>query len=142
MDGEGQGLAVVVVLLRWVRAGRARAPLLLQVLVLLADAVQLALQLLDASALGLQELGLVLDDVVELQEILHRPVRAFCAVLHGGPLFVHQPRPGFGPGGARDPPLPTSPDEWGGGKDQQILWGRLTNVFRTSETGSHRDHEV
>lgn len=25
------------------------------------------------------------------------------------------------PAGPRDPPLPTSPDEWGGGKDQQIL---------------------
>lgn len=106
MDGEGQRLAVVMVLLRCVRAGRARAPLLLQILVLLADAVQLALQLLDASALGVQELCLVLDDVVELQEILHRPVRAFCAVLHGGLLFVHQPRPGFDPAGPEIHPSP------------------------------------
>lgn len=84
VDGERQRLAVVVVLLRCVRVGRARAALLPQVLVLLADAVQLALQLLDAPALGLQELGLALDDVVQLQEVLHRPVWAFRAVLHGG----------------------------------------------------------
>lgn len=106
MDGEGQRLAVVVVLLRRVRAGCARATLLPQVLVLLADTVQLALQLLDAPPLGLQELGLAFDDVVKLQEILHRPVRAFSAVLHGGPLFVHQPRPGFDPGGAEIHPSP------------------------------------
>lgn len=84
VDGEGQRLAVVVVLLWCVRVGCARAALLPQVLVLLADSVQLPLQLLDAPSLGLQELGLALDDVVQLQEILHRPVWAFCAVLHGG----------------------------------------------------------
>lgn len=84
MDGEGQRLAVVVVLLGGVRTRRPRAALLPQVLVLLADPVQLALQLLDAPALGLQELGLALDDVVELQEVLHCPVGALWAGLHGG----------------------------------------------------------
>lgn len=98
VDGKGQRLAVVVVLLQCVRVGCARAALLPQVLVLLADAVQLPLQLLDAPALGLQELGLALDDVVQLQEILHRPVWAFCAVLHGGgPADASTSLTGFGP---------------------------------------------
>lgn len=95
-----------VVLLRRVRARCRRAALLSQVLVLLADTVQLTLQLLDAPALGLQELGLALDDVVELQEILHRPVRAFCAVLHGGPLCVHQARLVWTPVGPEIHPSP------------------------------------
>lgn len=84
MDGEGQRLAVIVVLLRGFRTSPKWAALLSQVLVLLADPVQLTLQLLDAAALGLQELGLALNDVVELQEVLHSPVRALWASLHGG----------------------------------------------------------
>lgn len=84
MEGEGQRLAVVVVLLGSVRTRRPWAAILPQILVLLADPVQLALQILDAPALGLQELGLALDDVVELQEVLHCPVGALRAGLHGG----------------------------------------------------------
>ena len=45
-----------------------------QTLVLLVHPVQLALQLLDSPTLGLQELGLALNDVVELQEVLHGSV--------------------------------------------------------------------
>lgn len=84
MDGEGQGLAVIVVLLGGVRSWDTRAAFLPQILVLLAYPVKLALQLLNAPALCLQELRLALDDVVELQEVLHCPVRALWAGIHGG----------------------------------------------------------
>ena len=84
MDGERQRLGVVVVLLRGLRTRCAWAALLPQAQVLLGDPVQLALQLLDAPPLGVQELGLALDDVVELQEVLHCPVGALRAGLHGG----------------------------------------------------------
>lgn len=84
MYREGQRLAVVVVLLGCLRARGPWAAFLPQVLVLLADPVQLALQLLDTPTLGLQELGLALNDVVELQEVLHCPVGALWAGLHGG----------------------------------------------------------
>lgn len=120
MDGQGQRLTVVVVLLRRVRAGGALLP---QVLVLLADAVQLPLQLLDAPALGLQELGLALDDVVKFQEILHRPVRAFCAVLHGGPRFVHQPRPVWTPAGPEIHPSPPALMSGGEGRTNDNCTG-------------------
>lgn len=46
-----------------------------QLPVLLADPVQLHLQLLNAASLGLQQLLLALDDVVELQQVLHGSVR-------------------------------------------------------------------
>lgn len=124
MDGEGQGLAVVVVLLGGVRPRRTRSALLPQVLILLADAVQLALQLLDAPALRLQELGLALYDVVELQEVLHCPVRALWAGLHGGgpsSRGMSTTSHSFDPVGPRSTP-PTSPDELGGGRDQRGLW--------------------
>lgn len=84
MAGDGQRLAVAVVLLESVRTWRLWAAVLPQILVLLANPVQVALQLLDAPALGIQELGLALDDVVELQEVLHCPVWALWAGLHGG----------------------------------------------------------
>lgn len=69
--------------------GRSWPTLQPQVLVLLADAAQLHLQLLDATPLRLQELLLALDDVVELQQVLHCPVRALRAALarfHGQDL--------------------------------------------------------
>lgn len=47
-----------------------------KVLVLLVDSVELCLELLNAPALCLQELGLVLNDIIELQEVLHSPARA------------------------------------------------------------------
>lgn len=143
MYREGQRLVVVVVLLGGVRARRPWAAFLPQVLVLLADPIQLALQFLDAATLSLQELGLALNDVVELQEVLHCPVGALWAGLHGGcPASrgistTTSHHHGFDPVGPRSTP-PTSPDEWGGGRDRQRLrW--LTMGFRCSETGSHRD---
>lgn len=59
-----------------------------------------------------------------------------------GLLMPPPASPGSDPGGARDPPLPTSPDEWGGGKDQRWLYWRLSGVFRGSETESHRVDEA
>lgn len=56
----------MVVVLLW-GVGPPWATLQPQVLVFLTDPVQLALQLLNAPALRLEELGLALDDVVELQ---------------------------------------------------------------------------
>lgn len=82
MDGECRGL-IVVLLGRFGPSGMWATCLVPETLILLADPVQLALQLLDAPALRLQELGLALDDVVELQEVLHGPVGAFRAGLHG-----------------------------------------------------------
>lgn len=118
MDGQGHRLTVAVVLLRGLRPWRPRAAFLPETLVLLADPVQLTLELFDAAALSLQKLGLVLNDVVELQEVLHRPVRALRAGLHGhtqslrvGTTTGHKQ---LGPAGPQIHP-PTSPDEWGGG---------------------------
>jgi len=54
-------------------------PVQTQFLVLLAEPVQLDLQLLDSAPLSLQKLLLALDDVVELQKVLHGPVRALGA---------------------------------------------------------------
>lgn len=54
----------------------SRFPVQAKVLVLLVDSVELRLELLNSPALRLQELGLVLNDVIELQEILHSPARA------------------------------------------------------------------
>lgn len=53
-----------------------RFPVQAKVLVLLVDAVKLCLELLNASALCLQELGLVLNYIIELQEVFHGPARA------------------------------------------------------------------
>lgn len=66
-DSDGTGLAIQ-----------------LEVLVLLAKSVQLNLQLLNAPALGLQELLLALYDVVELQEVLHSSIGAVWAALPAG----------------------------------------------------------
>lgn len=60
-----------------------------QVLVLLAEPVQLHLQLLDPPALRLQQLLLALDDVVELQQVFHRPVGALGAPLACSLASVH-----------------------------------------------------
>lgn len=110
-----------MVLLRGVRTrGKSCAAFLPEVLILLADPVQLALQLLNPPALGLQELGLALDDVVEFQEVFHSPVGALWAGLHGGTsggVTTTSRHHGFDPVGPRSTP-PTSPDEWGGGRDQ------------------------
>lgn len=90
-----------------------------QVLVLLADPVQLALELLDSSPLCLQQLGLALDDVVELQQILHGTVGALWAGLHDGSPYPSGTgrRHGEDPVGPRSTP-PTSPEEWGEGGTQ------------------------
>lgn len=121
MDGEGQRLTVVVVLRRVDRCG-PWASLLPQVLILLADPVQLALQLLDAAPLCLQQLGLALDDVVELQQVLHSAVGALRAGLHDGspdPSGAGR-RHGEDPVGPRSTP-PTSPEEWGEGGTRHAL---------------------
>lgn len=112
---------MVVVLLRGVHSRSTRAAFLPQVLVFLADPVQLALQLLDAPPLRLQKLGLALDDVVELQEVLDRPVGALWAGLHDGSLssrgYEHSQQQLVTPWG-RDPPPPPAPMSWGeGGTD-------------------------
>lgn len=85
-----------------------------QILVLLADPVQLALQLLDAPALRLQELGLALNDVVELQEVLHGPVGAFWAGLHGESVLTTTSY-SFDPTQGQDPPSPPALMSWGEG---------------------------
>lgn len=51
-------------------------PVQAEVLVLLVDSVELCLEFLYAPPLSLQELGLVLDYIIELQKVLHSPARA------------------------------------------------------------------
>lgn len=63
---------------RWGWAGLSVQP---QVFVLLAESVQLHFQFLDAPPLSFQKLLLALDDVIELQQVLHCPVRALRAAL-------------------------------------------------------------
>lgn len=63
---------------RWGRAGLSVQP---QVFVLLAEPVQLHFKLFNAPPLSFQKLLLALDDVVELQQVLNRPVRALRAAL-------------------------------------------------------------
>ncbi|KAK2499554.1 hypothetical protein MC885_004906, partial [Smutsia gigantea] len=73
------------------------------VAVLLGELVQLALQLFDAPPLGLQQLLLALDDVVQLQQVLHRPVGALGSWAARGPRpRLHPGGPGAGEG-AREP---------------------------------------
>lgn len=78
-----------------------------EVLVLLVDTVELRLELFDTPPLRLQELGLVLNDVIELQEVLHSPAGAVWVRLHG---------PGFGARafGVVFSPPPTELVKWGG----------------------------
>lgn len=123
MNGEGQRLAVV--LLGGVRSRGPRAALVPQVLVLLAYPVQLALQLLDATPLSLQELGLALNYIVQLQEVLNRPVGALRAGLHGGgPSFGGVTSHSFGPRRGQDPPSPPALMSWGeGGTDEVSVKG-------------------
>lgn len=64
-------------------------PVQTQVLVLLAEPVQLDLQLLDSASLGFEKLLLALDDVVEFQKVLHSPVRAFWTALAWGLISIH-----------------------------------------------------
>lgn len=124
VDGQGQRLAVVVVLLWGIGAGGPWSALLPQVLVLLADSDQLALQLIYTPALSLQEFGLALDDVVELQEVLHCPVGVLWAGLHGERPGSRQSPPRrhrhhrFDPGGPDPPPPPVLMSGGEGGKDR------------------------
>lgn len=78
-------------------------PGLSQFPVLLADSVQLHLQLLDAASLGLQQLLLALDDVVELQQVLHGSVRGLLSAgvgaRAGSPFHGRQGGDAGGPGG-------------------------------------------
>lgn len=60
-----------------------------QVLILLAETVQLDLQLLDPPPLRLQEFLLAFNDVVEFQEVLHGPVRALGAALARPLIGIH-----------------------------------------------------
>lgn len=64
-------------------------PVQTQVLVLLAEPVQLDLQLLDSMPLGFQKLLLALDDVVEFKKVLHGPVRAFGVALAWALISIH-----------------------------------------------------
>lgn len=64
-------------------------PVQTQVLVLLAEPVQLDLQLLDTAPLCFQKLLLALNDVVELQKVLHGPVGALGAALAGSLTSIH-----------------------------------------------------
>lgn len=107
VEGDGGGrlrlslavVVVVVVVLGWRRGrGRRRDGRLgrrsrrrrrSQVFVLLAEAVQLDLQLLDSPPLGFQKLLLALDDVVQLQQVLHGPVGAFRAALTRTLVAIH-----------------------------------------------------
>lgn len=63
---------------RWGWAGLSVQP---QVFVFLAESVQLHFQFLDAPPLSFQKLLLALNDVIELQQVLHCPVRALWAAL-------------------------------------------------------------
>lgn len=54
----------------------SRFPVQAKVLVLLVDPVELCLKLLNSPPLCLQELGLVLNYIIELQEVLHSPAGA------------------------------------------------------------------
>lgn len=60
-----------------------------QVLVLLAEPIQLDLQLLDSAPLRFQEFLLAFNDVVEFQEVLHRPVGALRASLARPLISIH-----------------------------------------------------
>lgn len=85
MDGDRRWLADMAHnRARGDAVGHAGLSVQLEVLVLLAEAVQLDLQLLNAPPLGLQKLLLALDDVVEFQEVLDSPVRALGAALTSG----------------------------------------------------------
>lgn len=64
-------------------------PVQTQVLVLLAEPVQLDLELLDAAPLSFQKLLLALDDVVELEKILHGSVGALRAALARALIRIH-----------------------------------------------------
>lgn len=73
--------------IRWRRSDRL--PVQTQVLVLLAEPVQLDLQLLDTAPLCFQKLLLALDDVVELQKVLYSPVGALRAALAWALISIH-----------------------------------------------------
>lgn len=75
----------------WLRRRRRshRLAVQAQVLVLLAEPVQLHLQLLNPPPLRLKKLLLALDDVVELQQVFHCPVGALGAPLACSLASVH-----------------------------------------------------
>lgn len=60
-----------------------------QVFILLAEAVQLDLQLLDSASLCFQKFLLAFNDVVEFQKVLHRTVRALWAALARPLISIH-----------------------------------------------------
>lgn len=60
-----------------------------QVLILLAESVQLDLQLLNPAPLCFQKFLLALDDIVEFKEVLHGPVRALWAALARPLVGIH-----------------------------------------------------
>lgn len=64
-------------------------PVQTQVFVLLAETVQLDLQLLNSAPLGFQKLLLALDDVIEFKKVLHSPVRAFWTALAWALISIH-----------------------------------------------------
>lgn len=74
------------------RGRRGGLPIVTQVLVLLAEAVQLDLQLLDAAPLRFQKFLLALNDVVEFEKVLHGPIRALWAALARPLISIHASR--------------------------------------------------
>lgn len=60
-----------------------------QVLILLAQTVQLDLQLLDSPPLCFEEFLLAFNDIVEFQKVLHGPVRALWAAPARPLISIH-----------------------------------------------------
>lgn len=64
-------------------------PIVTQVLILLAETVQLDLQLLDSAPLCFEKFLLAFNDIVEFQKVLHGPVRALRASLAWPLITIH-----------------------------------------------------
>lgn len=60
-----------------------------QVLILLAETVQLDLQLLDSAPLSFEKFLLAFNDIVEFKKVLHGPVGALWAALARPLISIH-----------------------------------------------------